>query len=411
MKIIIILILAVSLVSCSKEYDLSKVVSPENLTALLIEMKEDKVKIDSSYVNEIEGQGLHYKGISVGKMTFSDNGLTITTDTLNYSAKKLLEELEKENGFGLFEEDEYPSDFSFSWANEKKNTKLEINLVDGKNLAKLGAKDYAKLEINYPKQYDIPLANMHQKLTEFNSKPEYELHITKQNCIYYDVFLDGVNLGNGTYSDTKKFNLNLFLLNSGKHEVKIKAIPNGSNSTVPSYIKMLVINKEDEDNIIAQKEFTFKNNQEQQLNLPFNCNIPYELEGWKKGKDLRKDSLIKKKITSLYEKVGRAVLAQDEQAINDLFYTADFETRQSTYDTGYSNSSDYWETWLKIFKSTFKYTIAQDFTIEYNSEGRLIYASPKEKLNMLVVTGKGFSDSFDFYLYQPKNSNELKIIR
>jgi len=411
MKIIIIIVLTLSLVSCSKEYDISKVESPEDLAALLVEMKKDKVKIDSSYINQIEGQGMHYKGISVSNMTFTENSLTITTDSSNYSAKKLLEELEKESGLGFLSENEYLSDFSFSWDNEKKNMNLEMNLVDGKNLARMGAKDYAKLEINYPKQYDIPLANLHQKLTTFNNAPEYELHISRQNCIYYEVFLDGVNLGNGSYNDTQDFNLNLFLLNSGKHEINIKAIPNVNNSAEPSYIKLLVINKEDEGNIIAQKDFTFKNNQEQSLNLTFNCNIPYDLIGWKNGKDLRKDTLLKKKISTVYEKVGRAILNKDEQAISDLFYLSDFETRQSTYDTSYTISLEYWEFWLKTFDNTYKYSVAQDFNIEYNEDGRLIYVFPKEKSDMLVVTGKNFSRSFDFFLYQPKNSNELKIIR
>lgn len=416
MKKISIIIILLSFVSCAQDgnkYNLSEIHSPEDLSMMIDKMKEDKVEMDTVYYKEIKGQGMHYDGIPVSKMSFfNENGLTIITDSINYSAKNLLEAIEAKKGFGKYEENEYSLENIFYWDDENENLKLEINFVDGKHLAKMGEKDYAKLEIIYPKHYTIPLANIHRKLSNFDLKPEYELQISRQNCTY-EVFLDGISLTSvvdETYKDSQEIDLNTFLLSSGEHKISIKANSYANNSEA-SYLKVYVIKKEDDKEVLVEKKFTFNNTKEHNFEMTIDCKTPFNLKGWKSGKDLRKDSLLKNKVIALYEKVGKSILNKEEQTISDLFYISNFETRQSIYNLSYKNSLAYWESWLETFKNTYKYNVAQNFTIEYSEDGRLIYATPIKKLDMLVVTGKNYSRSFDFYLYQPQNSNELKIIR
>ncbi|AUC76390.1 hypothetical protein [Olleya sp. Bg11-27] len=57
------------------------------------------------------------------------------------------------------------------------------------------------------------------------------------------------------------------------------------------------------------------------------------------------------------------------------------------------------------------YTISKDFDITFNENGKLIYTQPKDNENMLIFTENNYYDNLNFYLYQPKDTIQLKIIR
>ncbi|MCF6349879.1 MAG: hypothetical protein L3J23_02465 [Flavobacteriaceae bacterium] len=400
------------LTSCSQtklRFDLSTVNSKQDLTTLIDQMVKNKVRIDSSsYAPKIVGkQGIHYNGILVNELTYFNNSFTFLTDSTDFSAKKILELLELRNGFGTYEEEDgFEDKPTFVWNNSISKNILELNLLNGKHLAAMGDKDFAKLTIEFHKQYEIPLANIHKEIKKYDLENLYALKV-KSFEYEYQIWIDDIFIGNfnrgGQFID-----LNNYILENGEHIIRYRAKYIGNKERSP-YFEIEIIEWSKGDKKVIQKALSDEENKDFEFN--FSSKIAYNLEGWKNGKDLRKDKQLKEKIIELYTSVGEAILQKDKQTINDLFYDMRKETLQVNYNNDFTISTEYWEYWLEIFENTYKYNVSQVFEIEYNAGGRLIYTQPKDKSDMLVITGKKFSETFNHLIYQPRGSNKLKFIR
>lgn len=422
-KHIVIGLLLSLVIACSnspaQKYDLSKINSQKDFKILLEIMKKDNVKIDSTSNIEIVGQGLHFSSVPVKKITineasdFYNYSIDILTDSTAYTGKNMLEQLETINGFGKYTED-FDDKRNFTWENEYRKIDLDLHFVDGKHLAAMAAKDYAELKISFPEQYNQPLAKVHHQVKKFDAEPNYQL-VVDQYYTDASVFVDGVKrIAFGTLDTygTNKVALNAYLFQRGKHQITIKVNHSKPNFSIKTYVKDLntdeiLVKKIDDDlpNFASKNNITFT--------LDFESKTPYTIKGWSEGKDLRNDKDIKDKVKTLYSKLGIAFLKKDKKTISAMYYDMAFEEMQTTYNNDYKESLKRWEELLLCTKNTYKYSVAQDFDIEVldQKNGKLIYATPIGKSAMLITTGQRYSKSFDFYLYQPADSNELKIIR
>jgi len=152
--ILLISIVSISLTSCgqtSLKYDFAALKSQSDVDALLMKMmKENKdAKIDTVYrFNDITIEGMHYNGVPIKSALITDHYTLLTTDTINFSGKKLLEAIEAKNGLTK-REDSYNDNIEFEWKSETEDKEFKLKLVNGKHLAALGDKDYAELTIKY----------------------------------------------------------------------------------------------------------------------------------------------------------------------------------------------------------------------------------------------------------------------
>ena len=101
--ILLLLTICTTFISCDSvatpRYDFAKVKSNSETKALIAKMKLENIEedIDSTSSNhDITLKGMHYAGVPIKSATITDNYTLLTTDTVNFSGKKLLEVLEAE---------------------------------------------------------------------------------------------------------------------------------------------------------------------------------------------------------------------------------------------------------------------------------------------------------------------------
>ena len=413
------LVVCLTAVSCNKtalKYDFSKADSKSEVDSLLSKIAKDHkdVTSDNAYgLNEIKVKGMHYDGVPITTALITDHYVLLTTDTTSYSAKKLLETIESKKGLTK-KMDSYSKAIEFEWDTEIDNKKLVITLKNGKHLAALGDKDYGELTIRFKPVYKNALANMHKDIISYENEAKYELKIDANGC-EYDVIFNDIILDESTTD--YEFILNDYITHersSMKFTVKPLSDDNGGTSkNFREYatFSATVIDESTGETIAAIHPTLLKGNGPIAFEFDFNSTLPYYPKAWTAGDDLRNDKDLKEKVIALYNRIGEAILTKDEKAIDDLFYQKNFEKQQVNYNTDFDTSVREWEKLVAIQEMSYKYTVANDFSIEFNAGGKLIYTYSKDKTDMLIFTGKAYNDKMNYFLYQPKGSNELKLIR
>ena len=155
--------------------------------------------------------------------------------------------------------------------------------------------------------------------------------------------------------------------------------------------------------------------------------LPYELEGWSKGQDLRKwdKKELEKKVVAYYQKLWKMLNDGDGERFMKLWEKADDENAIYDYDTEIdeANKSEI----ADIKKHCVNRMIPlEDYEMKLYAEGRLVCLERKthtrEFNNYFPLDLKGWSPlvrkgqvrggaEFPVKLYLPEGSNEFVIIR
>ena len=155
--------------------------------------------------------------------------------------------------------------------------------------------------------------------------------------------------------------------------------------------------------------------------------LPYELEGWSKGQDLRKwdKKELEKKVVAYYQKLWRILNNGEGERYMDLWKQADQELMFYDYETDYD--SIYKEESEEIKKNcTDNMIYLEDYEMKLYAEGKLVCLERKthtrEFNNYSPLDIKGWSPlirkgrksgaaDYPVKLYLPEGSNEFVIIR
>ena len=277
----------------------------------------------------------------------------------------------------------------------------------------------------------IPLEKQITYGISLSMRVPYELYINdiKADCDYV-----GANSG---------VDMNPYILKNGKYKVKLRIFPafkageklivskdiKNSNISFDSYIR----NKETDEilnynsiplPIVAPKEDVPYFEQEWDVEL---TELPYELEGWSKGQDLRKwdKKELEKKVVAYYQKLWRILNNGEGERYMDLWKQADQELMFYDYETDYD--SIYKEESEEIKKNcTDNMIYLEDYEMKLYAEGKLVCLERKthtrEFNNYSPLDIKGWSplirkgrksgaEDFPVKLYLPEGSNEFVIIR
>ena len=277
----------------------------------------------------------------------------------------------------------------------------------------------------------IPLEKQITYGISLSMRVPYELYI---NDIKADFHYVGANSG---------VDMNPYILKNGKYKVKLRIFPafkagekliefddiEKSNISFDSYIR----NKETDEilnynsiplPIVAPKEDVPYFEQEWDVEL---TELPYELEGWSKGQDLRKwdKKELEKKVVAYYQKLWRILNNGEGERYMDLWKQADQELMFYDYETDYD--SIYKEESEEIKKNcTDNMIYLEDYEMKLYAEGKLVCLERKthtrEFNNYSPLDIKGWSplirkgrksgaEDFPVKLYLPEGSNEFVIIR
>ena len=254
-----------------------------------------------------------------------------------------------------------------------------------------------------------------------------------------DIKASELNMPLGTAID-----LNPYVLKNGKCKIKLQIFPlfrrGDTLVTVENIMRCnlffgsYIRNKETDKilnykadvalPIVAPKEDVPYFEQEWDVEL---TDLPYELEGWSKGQDLRKwdKKELEKKVVAYYQKLWKMLNDGDGERFMKLWEKADDENAIYDYDTEIdeANKSEI----ADIKKHCVNRMIPlEDYEMKLYAEGRLVCLErkthTKEFNNKSPLDIKGWSPlvrkgqvrggaEFPVKLYLPEGSNEFVIIR
>ena len=279
----------------------------------------------------------------------------------------------------------------------------------------------------------IPLEKQITYIIALSMRVPYELYINdiKADCDYV-----GANSG---------VDMNPYILKNGKYKVKLRIFPafkagekliaskdiKNSNISFGSYIRNKetdeILNYEDKPLPITAPTIDVPYfEQEWEVEI---TDLPYELEGWSKGQDLRKwdKKELEKKVVEYYQKLWRILNNGEGEKYVEVWKKADQELFSYYYTTQ--------ERYLKLVENTIedveeycKGTMIplEDYEMKLYAEGKLVCLERKthtrEFNNHSPLDIKGWSPliskgeksgaaDYPVKLYLPEGSNEFVIIR
>ena len=277
----------------------------------------------------------------------------------------------------------------------------------------------------------IPLEKQITYGISLSMRVPYELYI---NDIKADFHYVGANSG---------VDMNPYILKNGKYKVKLRIFPafkagekliefddiEKSNISFGSYIRNRetdeILNYEDKLLPITAPTIDVPYfEQEWEVEI---TELPYELEGWSKGQDLRKwdKKELEKKVVAYYQKLWKMLNDGDGERFMKLWEKADDENAIYDYDTEIDEAN---KSEIADIK---KYCVnrmipLEDYEMKLYAEGRLVCLERKthtrEFNNYFPLDLKGWSPlvrkgqvrggaEFPVKLYLPEGSNEFVIIR
>ena len=279
----------------------------------------------------------------------------------------------------------------------------------------------------------IPLEKQITYMIALSMRVPYELYINdiKADCDYV-----GANSG---------VDMNPYILKNGKYKVKLRIFPafkagekliaskdiKNSNISFGSYIRNKetdeILNYEDKPLPITAPTIDVPYfEQEWEVEI---TELPYELEGWSKGQDLRKwdKDKLEKKVVAYYQKLWRILNNGEGEKYVEVWKKADQELFSYYYTTQ--------ERYLKLVENTIedveeycKGTMIplEDYEMKLYAEGKLVCLERKthtrEFNNHSPLDIKGWSPliskgeksgaaDYPVKLYLPQGSDEFVIIR
>lgn len=278
----------------------------------------------------------------------------------------------------------------------------------------------------------IPLEKQITYMIDLTLRTPHELYIN-------DILAVSRSRGSNAAID-----INPYVLKNGKYKIKLRLLPYWHlNETTVSksdienarlFFGSYIRNKETDKilnykadvalPIVAPKEDVPYFEQEWDVEL---TELPYELEGWSKGQDLRKwdKDKLEKKVVAYYQKLWRILNNGEGERYMDLWKQADQELMFYDYETDYD--SIYKEESEEIKKNcTDNMIYLEDYEMKLYAEGKLVCLERKthtrEFNNYSPLDIKGWSplirkgrksgaEDFPVKLYLPEGSNEFVIIR
>ena len=283
------------------------------------------------------------------------------------------------------------------------------------------------------------------KIQQIPLEKQITYGISLSMSVPYELYINDIKADCDYVGAISGVNMNPYILKNGKYKVKLRIFPafkagekliefddiEKSDISFDSYIR----NKETDEilnynsiplPIVAPKEDVPYFEQEWDVEL---TELPYELEGWSKGQDLRKwdKKELEKKVVAYYQKLWRILNNGEGEKYVEVWKKADQELFSYYYTTQ--------ERYLKLVEDTIEYVEEyckgtmiplEDYEMKLYAEGKLVCLERKthtrEFNNYSPLDIKGWSplirkgrksgaEDFPVKLYLPEGSNEFVIIR
>ncbi|MCY0977817.1 hypothetical protein PGH12_15740 [Chryseobacterium wangxinyae] len=257
----------------------------------------------------------------------------------------------------------------------------------------------------------------------------------------FDLLINDISAVNNSLGYAT-YDINPYVLKNGKYKIKIKLHTKGIPQDILEKTRIHLVKylKNDEGEFVENsketiEELVFKLNfnkdsiiQEQEWEV-YIKELPYELEGWNKGQDLRKlnQKDLEQKVMNYYKKVWSILNNGDGNMWSNLTQKRSYETAIFDY-----NSKEELERFMKenedvVSKKAKNMLIPlEDFEMKIYADGKLVTlerkAHTRDFNNSFPLDIKGWSplirkystgggSDYPILLYLPEDSNEFVIIR
>ena len=283
------------------------------------------------------------------------------------------------------------------------------------------------------------------KIQQIPLEKQITYGISLSMCVPYELYINDIKADCDYVGANSGVDMNPYILKNGKYKVKLRIFPafkagekliefddiEKSNISFDSYIRNKETNEILNYNsiplpIVAPKEDVPYFEQEWDVEL---TDLPYELEGWSKGQDLRKwdKDKLEKKVVAYYEKLWRILNNGEGERWTKLTQKRINETAIFYYESEEENQKAIKNNQQNIVKYCTNMMIPlEDYEMKLYAEGKLVCLERKthtrEFNNKSPLDIKGWSPLilkgkksgagyYNVLLYLPQGSNEFVIIR
>lgn len=139
--------------------------------------------------------------------------------------------------------------------------------------------------------------------------------------------------------------------------------------------------------------------------------VAYNVTGWTKGKDLRKEKNLEEQIKQFYRAYATLILDKNLNAMTQLLYDSFLEKYTYNYNNTELKSYHEYDNLEYMLERTFKVVTAEQTKLHISANGKLAYLEAVDKTAYLKAVGLDYIKNISFLFYIDNNTNELKIIR
>ena len=249
----------------------------------------------------------------------------------------------------------------------------------------------------------------------------------------------------GPATGVSTFHINKAILKSGMQEVNVEVYPEYTDKTIQKkalnnriQLKLTIIKRYKTKNLgMSEPEIVAIFDLQEQLKrsgislsskevyrdtLRFNAEVPYNLTGWAKSKDLTKIDReeLKERMVAFYARHHSSYQDKDSNGIIRTEFKRTQETSQATYESKEKISTE--KSFLDEFFSEIKYEMIplENYEMQFFGNGRMVALIRTDGRNKGTSAlrykaankwGAKRLSWIDLFLHIPEGSSELEVIR
>ncbi|SHL62485.1 hypothetical protein [Myroides odoratimimus] len=139
--------------------------------------------------------------------------------------------------------------------------------------------------------------------------------------------------------------------------------------------------------------------------------VDYKVTGWSKGKNLRKEKNLEKRIKQFYAEYAALILDKNLNQITQLLYDSFLEKYTYNYNSTEQKSYHDYDNMEYMLEQSLKVVTAQQTKLHISNDGKLAYLEALDKTSYLKAVGLSYIENISFMFYIDQNTDELKVIR
>lgn len=152
----------------------------------------------------------------------------------------------------------------------------------------------------------------------------------------------------------------------------------------------------------------------------FSVDLPYEITGWSKSKDLRKENpqALLKQVLDTYQQFSSLITEKDEKGLQAMVYKKEKNYAQMMF-LDQEATAYQWQSYRRNFTDeTLEMRPIEQYQLKFYGEGRLVMLERTDVANFgepalrarYKEQGSNMINAFFLYLHKPEGSDKLEVI-